>query len=54
MIDIGFNSFLTLKIIKIAWVTSIVLAVLFTVVGMAYGFIRHACGITVSPRTARR
>ena len=37
MIDIGFNKFLTLKIIKIAWVTTIVLAALFTVVGMAYG-----------------
>ena len=37
MIDIGFNKFLTLKIIKIAWATTIVLVALFTVVGMAYG-----------------
>ena len=39
MIDIGFNKFLTLKIIKIAWGTTIVLAILLTVAGMAYGFI---------------
>ena len=39
MIDIGFNNFLTLKIIKIAWVTTIVLAILLTLAGMAYGFI---------------